>query len=127
QCRAGPSGLAARLDAFLLVRMAAEDPRRAELAQLVPDHVLGHEHVVEDAAVVHLEGEPDELRNDRAGARPGLQRLAASRLVQALHLLVQAFVDVRTFLQTASHAFTSQTSARGPTCSIRPFAARNAC
>src|SRR5438309_80206 len=40
------AGLAA-LDAFLLVRVPAEGPRVGELAELVPDHVLRDEHVVE--------------------------------------------------------------------------------
>src|SRR4051794_28537827 len=58
RARAGLGGLA--------TGMAAEHAGRAELAELVPDHVLLHEHAEELVAVVHLEGVPDELRRDRA-------------------------------------------------------------
>src|SRR5262249_24459103 len=88
---------------FLLVGVAAERPRHRELAQLVPDHVLGHEHVHEDPPVVDLEGVPDELRDDRAATRPCLDELALVLLVELLHPAVELLNDVRTFLQTPAH------------------------
>lgn len=42
---------------------------RRELAQLVPDHVLGDGHVVVHYAVVHLELEAHEVGQDGGGAR----------------------------------------------------------
>src|ERR1051326_670004 len=59
--RRGRAGALAALDAFLLVGVPAEGAADAELAELVADHVLGDEDVEEGAAVVHLEGVPDEL------------------------------------------------------------------
>ena len=48
--------------------VAAESPGRGELAELVPDHLLGHEdgHVL--APVVDRDGVPDHLGEDRRGA-----------------------------------------------------------
>jgi hypothetical protein len=42
---------------------------RRELAQLMPDHVLGDGHVVVYLAVVHLKLEAYEVGQDRGGAR----------------------------------------------------------
>ena len=48
--------------------VAPEGPGGGELAELVPDHLLGHEdgHVL--ASVVDRDGVPDHLREDRRGA-----------------------------------------------------------
>src|SRR5436305_400083 len=62
----------------LAATMAAEHAGRRELAELVADHVLGHEHLRELPAVVDQEREADEVRHDRAGAAPRLDRLAAA-------------------------------------------------
>jgi ribosomal protein L22 len=56
--------------------MAEEGARRRELAELHPDHVLIDRHRHELAAVVDIEGQADELRQDRRAARPGLDRCA---------------------------------------------------
>ena len=45
-----------------LLGVAAERPRGSELAEAVTDHVLGHVHLQEGAAVVDHEGVTDELR-----------------------------------------------------------------
>src|SRR5262249_14993060 len=100
----------AALQAFLLIRVPAEGPADAELPELVPHHVLGHEHIQERASVVHLERVPDELGNDRAAARPRLDRLALAGLVELLHLAEELLIDVRTLLQTASHITVSLTA-----------------
>ena len=39
-----------------------ERPRRGEFAEPVADHILGHEHRIKDFAVVHREGQADEIR-----------------------------------------------------------------
>jgi len=62
------------VDAFLLVGVALERPGVGELAELVPDHLLGDEHVGEALAVVDGERQADELGDDRARAAPGLDR-----------------------------------------------------
>jgi hypothetical protein len=71
----------------------------------VPDHVLGHEEVHEDAAVVDLEGVADELGDDGAVARPGLERLALALLVEALDPAVELLVDERAFLEGSGHGW----------------------
>src|SRR6185436_12472690 len=60
---------------FLLVGVATEDARGRELAQLVADHVLGHEDLQVLAAVVDHERQPDELGRDCRAPRPGLDRV----------------------------------------------------
>src|SRR5262249_39285614 len=75
-----------------------EDPRRRELAELVADHVLRDEQLHELPPVVHQERMPDELRDDGAVARPGLDRLAVPGGL-ALDLGQQARIDVRSFLE----------------------------
>src|SRR3712207_4944077 len=44
-----------------------------ELTEPVPDHVLGHVDRDVLLAVVHGDRVPDEVREDDAGTRPGLQ------------------------------------------------------
>src|SRR4051812_27737020 len=93
-----PAGRLGRLAA-----VAPERPGRRELAELVPDHVLGHVELDEVLAVVDREVLADELGHDRAGTRPGLDRLAVAGLVGPVHPLEQALDDVRAFLQRTSH------------------------
>src|SRR5207247_1449423 len=81
--------------------VALEDARRRELAELVPDHVLGHEQPRVLLAVVDHERGADELRDDGAVARPGPHRLAV--LAMLLVLAQQPGVDVRAFLQRTAH------------------------
>ena len=86
-----------------LAAVAAEGPGRGELAELVADHVLGHVQLDEVPAVVDGEVLADELGHDRAGPRPGLDRLAAAGGVGPVHLLEQPLDDVRAFLERTSH------------------------
>src|SRR5262245_37264446 len=83
----------------LAAAVSLEDPRRRELAELVADHVLGHEQLDEDPPVVDQEGVADEVRHDGTVARPGLDRLLVSAALLALDLGQQALIDVRPFLQ----------------------------
>src|SRR5688500_14904315 len=88
----------------LLVRGVAEiGARRSELAELHPDHFLidGHRH--ELAAVVDIEGQADELRQDRRAARPGLDRGAAALVLSGFRLLQERQLDERTFPDGTSH------------------------
>src|SRR3954468_10860054 len=72
-----PGSLSLRLP--LAAAVAAEHARRRELAELVADHVFRDEQLGELPAVVDQEGVADELGNDGAIPRPGLDRLAVSR------------------------------------------------
>src|SRR3989454_1027352 len=62
--------------------VAAEQPRRGELAQLVAHHVLGDVDGDELVPVVHREGVAHEVGRDRAAPRPGLEHLLLVPLVQ---------------------------------------------
>jgi hypothetical protein len=79
-------------------RVALEDAREREFTQLVADHVLGdvHRHVL--LAVVHGDGQADELGHDGRAPRPGLDRtfvVPGARLVDFGH---QVMVDERALL-----------------------------
>src|SRR5687767_4075694 len=87
----------------LLTRVAAERSRRGELAELVPDHVLLHEDLEELVPVVHFERVPDELRDDRARAGPGLDGLLRAILVELGDLAVQLLVDERALFCASAH------------------------
>src|SRR5262245_18592044 len=78
-CFGGDLGLLISLPLGLLVGAVTEIvSRRRELAELVTDHVLAHEHRRELLAVVNLEGEADELRHDGGAARPRLDLLTTA-------------------------------------------------
>src|SRR5215211_3564388 len=80
----------------LLAAVAAERPRRRELAELVADHRLGDEHGHVLAAVVDGDRVPDHLREHGRGPRPGLVHL-----LDAPH---EALLDVRALLRRTSHS-----------------------
>ena len=82
-----------------LGRVALEQPRRRELAELVPDHVLGHVDRDELPPVVHGNRVPHHLGDDRRPARPGLDDLLVAAAVHDLDLLEERHVDERTLLQ----------------------------
>src|SRR5262245_43432936 len=83
--------------------MAAEDARRRKLAELVAHHVFGHEQLHEDLAVVNLKGVADEVRHDRAIARPGADRRAMAGALLSFHLGEQPFIEVRPFFPRSTH------------------------
>src|SRR5436190_14077509 len=76
-------------------RMSLEETRRSELAELVADHVFGHEQLHEVLAVVHHEGVPDEVGDDGAIPRPRLDRLTAAGALLLFDFRQQALVDIR--------------------------------
>src|SRR5581483_1868634 len=82
---------------LLLCRVADEGAGGAELSELVADHVLGHVHGNELAAVVHRERVPDELGDDRRTPRPGLDDRLLVAFGHRLHLLREVGVDERAF------------------------------
>src|SRR6478672_10751311 len=78
--------------------MATVGARRRELAQLVADHRLRYEHRHVLATVVHRDRVPDELGEDRGGARPGLEHALLLAVVHLLDPLHQLGVDERPLL-----------------------------
>src|SRR5581483_1404435 len=83
--------------------MAAERPRRRELAELVPDHLLGDEHGHVLAAVVDGDRVRDHLREDRRGARPGADHVLLARLVHRLDPAHPPLLHERPLLGTSAH------------------------
>ena len=84
--------------------VAAERPGRCELAELVPDHLLGHEdgHVL--AAVVDRDRVPDHLGEDRGRARPGADHPLLAGGVHGLDPAQQPVLDEGPFLDELTHA-----------------------
>src|SRR4051812_38710473 len=79
----------------LLRGVAAEGPRRRELAELVAHHVFDHEDLEELVAVVDHERVPDHLGRDRRGASPRLDPVAVVRLLLLHDLRHELRVDER--------------------------------
>src|SRR5512144_2392034 len=68
----------ARALGLAIRRMAIEHPARRELAKLVADHFLGHQHRDVLLAVVDAEVKSDELRQDGRAAAPDLDHLVTT-------------------------------------------------
>src|ERR1700752_1637302 len=83
--------------------MAAEGPRRRELAELVAHHRLGDEHRDVLAAVVDGDGVTEHPRNDHGPARPGLDNSLGALFVLHVHLLHQVVVNEGPLLQATRH------------------------
>src|SRR5919199_2032580 len=98
-----PASAAAALLVVLLV--PAERAGRGELAELVPDHRLGHEDRDVLAAVVHRDRVPEHVGDDRRAPRPGADDGLAAAVVLLVHLLEQVAVDERTLLHTSWHCW----------------------
>src|SRR5438105_1432200 len=87
----------------LVAGVAVEGPGRSKLSELVPDHVLGHEHRNEFVAIIDAEGEPDELGKNGGSARPGPDDLVASRTARFLRFFQQIPIDKRPLPNRACH------------------------
>src|SRR5262245_13392561 len=104
-----------RCGAFLLGRaiadrrVALEDARRRELAELVPDHVLGDVDRNVLVAVVDAERQPDELRQDGRSPAPDLDHFRTAGRARGIRLLQQITVDKRAFPYRAGHSLAPQT------------------
>src|SRR6185312_3266082 len=96
-------GLSLFLHDFFVGRVTLEGARQGEFAQLVAHHLVGDVHRNVLLAVVHGDGQPDELGQNHGAARPGLDRF----LVLGRHGLVgldhQMMVNKRTLFERASH------------------------
>src|SRR3954468_24031177 len=87
----------------LVLDVPAERTCRRELAELVPDHRLGHEDRYVLAPVVHRDGVTEHRRHDHRAARPRLDDVLGALVVLRVHLLHQVVVDEGTLLQTPWH------------------------
>src|SRR5204863_1625163 len=86
-----------------VARVRQERPRGRELAELVADHRLRHEHGNVLAAVVDRERVPDHLRDDGRAARPRPDDALVAFLVHVLDLLHEVLVDERPLLHRPGH------------------------
>src|SRR5690606_955840 len=76
-----------------------ERARGRELAELVPDHVLGDVDRNELPPVVHRDRVAHHLRHDGRSPRPGLDDLLLVLAVHRLNLLEKVEVDERPLLE----------------------------
>src|SRR6188508_3614865 len=83
--------------------VAAVGARWRELAEPMPDHVLGDEDRHVATPVVDGDRVPDHLREYHACARPGLQHLALAALVHVVDAAEQARVDEWSLLDGTTH------------------------
>src|SRR5512135_519824 len=83
---------------LLVRRVPLERAGQRELAELVPDHVLGHIDRNVLLAVVHGDRQADEFRRDRRAARPGLDRLLVVDGARGVDVPHQMVVDERALL-----------------------------
>src|SRR4051794_23385393 len=96
----------------LLAGVAAENPGRRKLAELVADHVFLHEHLQELVPVVNLERVAHKLRDDRACTGPCPDGLLGLVLVETIHFFVKLLVDVGAFFGTATHVISKSGAQR---------------
>src|SRR5436190_16843906 len=84
-------------------RVSTERPGRCELAELVPDHVLGHVERDELLPVVDGDRMSHHLRDDGRPARPGLDDLLLRGRVQRVDLVEEVLVDEWTLRDRTRH------------------------
>src|SRR5512133_2683179 len=87
----------------VVLHVPTEGARGRELAELVPDHRLGHEDRDVLATVVHGQGVAEHVGDDRGTTRPGADHVLGALFVLGVHLLEQVVVDERALLQAAWH------------------------
>src|SRR5919205_658321 len=87
----------------VVLDVPTEGARGRELAELVPDHRLGHEDRDVLAAVVHGDRVPEHVGDDRRAPRPGADHVLGALFVLCVHLGEQVVVDERALLQAAWH------------------------
>src|SRR4051812_50167148 len=87
----------------VVLDVPTEGARGRELAELVPDHGLGHEHRDVLAAVVHGDRVPEHVGDDRRAPRPGADDGLGALVVLGVHLGEQVVVDEGALLQAAWH------------------------
>jgi hypothetical protein len=85
--------------------VAFEHAGRREFAKLVSDHILGHEHRVENLAIVHHESVPNEVRGNHRTAGPGLNWSLGGARIHLVDFLQQMLFDKRSFFERSAHGF----------------------
>src|SRR5215218_5382226 len=85
-------------------RVTAVRSRRGELAELVADHRLAHEHGHMLAPVVHGDGVAHHLGEDRRRPGPGPDHLLLIARVHGLDARHEALLDPRALLARTAHA-----------------------
>src|SRR5437764_5185387 len=88
---------------LLVGGVTMEGPRRRELAELVTDHVFRDENRNMLVAVMHAEGQANELRQDRRAAAPNLDHFRTAGRARIIRLFEQIAVDERALPNRASH------------------------
>src|SRR5262245_47037651 len=88
---------------LLVGGVAGEEAGGSELAKLHADHVFIDRHRHELAAVVDIEGQANELRQDGRATRPGLDRRTTALVLSGFRLLQERQFDERTFPDGTSH------------------------
>src|SRR3546814_4068556 len=83
--------------------MAGEVARGRKFAKLVTDHLFRHRDRNELLTIVDVERQADELRQDGAATRPGLDRLVGAAVLSTFGLLEKAELDERAFPDGTSH------------------------
>src|SRR4028118_2041890 len=83
--------------------MSTEGSSRGELAQLVADHRVGHEHRDVLASVVDGDRVPDHRGDDHRTARPCLDDVLGALVVLDVDLLLQVVVDEGALLEASWH------------------------
>src|SRR3984893_17690585 len=91
-------------------RVAVERAGQRELAELVADHLLGHQHWNVLVPVVDAEGQSDELRQDGRAPAPDLDHIMSTRRACGFRLLEQVAVDERALPYRARHVVLSPSS-----------------
>jgi hypothetical protein len=84
---------------FFVSRVTFESPGECELAQLVANHLIGDVNRDVLLAVVHGDGQADELGQDHGAARPGFDRLFVFVGNGFISLGYQVMVDKGTFFE----------------------------
>src|ERR1700728_582810 len=87
--------------------MAVKGAGGSEFAELVADHLLGHEHWNVLVAVVDAERETHELGQNRRAPAPDLDDVGAARRARGVSLLEHITVDERTLPDRSRHGSAS--------------------
>ncbi len=73
--------------------------RRRKFAELVTNHVFGHENRLEILSVMNQKRVADKIRRYHRAPRPGLDRFLRARIVHLIDLLQKMRFDEGSFLQ----------------------------
>ena len=79
--------------------MAAENASQREFAQLVADHFFGNENLQKRFAVVNEERVADKFGDDRASARPSLNRFFFALLIELFDFSEKFIINERTIFK----------------------------